>query len=90
MQPTRSVGVRELKQNATKILRQVRQRGVAVQITYRGRIIERLLPVQQPKSTSARQPAVWTELDELAAEIGARWPAKVNAVDAVRKGRREL
>ena len=90
MQATRSVGVRELKQHTSKILRQVRQRSVEVQITYRGQIIARLLPVRLTKSTLARRSPVWTDLDELAAEIGARWPAKVNAVDAVREGRREL
>ena len=90
MQPTRSVGVRELKQHATKILRQVRQRSVAVQITYRGQVIARLLPVRPPKSVSARRSTVWTDLDELAAEIGAHWPTRVDAVDAVREGRREL
>ena len=90
MQATRSVGVRELKQHTSQILRQVRQRSVEVQITYRGQIIARLLPVRQTKSTLARRSTVWTDLDELAAEIGARWRAKVSAVDAVREGRREL
>lgn len=90
MQTTRSVGVRELKQHTTQILRQVRQRSVEIQITYRGRIIARLLPVQLRKSTPRRRSPVWTDLDELAAEIGARWPTKVSAVDAVREGRREL
>jgi prevent-host-death family protein len=90
MQATRSVGVRELKQHTTQILRQVRQRSVEVQITYRGQIIARLLPVRPTKLTLPRHSPVWTDLDELAAEIGARWPAKVSAVDAVREGRREL
>jgi len=90
MQTTRSVGVRELKQRTTQILRQVRQRSVEVQVTYRGQIIARLLPVRLTKPISPRRSSVWTDLDELAAEIGARWPAKVSAVDAVREGRREL
>lgn len=90
MQATRSVGVRELKQHTTQILRQVRQRSVEVQITYRGQIIARLLPVRLTKPILPRRSSVWTDLDELAAEIGARWPAKVSAVDAVREGRREL
>lgn len=90
MQATRSVGVRELKQHTTKILRQVRQRSVEVQITYRGQIIARLLPVRLTKPVLPRRSSVWTDLDELAAEIGARWPTKVSAVEAVREGRREL
>lgn len=88
-QTTRSVGVRELKQHATQILRQVRQRGIEVQITYRGQIVARLLPVRLPKPVLPQRSSVWTDLDELAAEIGARWPAQVSAVEAVREERRE-
>lgn len=89
MQTTRSVGVRELKQHTTQILRQVRQKSVEVQITYHGQIIARLVPVRPLKSTGSRKSPVWTDLDELAAEIGARWPARVSAAEAVREGRRE-
>ena len=31
--------------------------------------------------------AAWDQLDILAAEIGARWPAGVSSVDAVAEGR---
>ena len=34
--------------------------------------------------------AYWADVDRLAAEIGARWPAGVSASDAVARGRREL
>jgi hypothetical protein len=32
--------------------------------------------------------AVWTNLDQLAAEIGAHWPEGVSAAEAVRQERR--
>ncbi len=90
MQTKRSVGVRELRQHATEIVRQVRVKGATVQITYRGKVIAQLTPVHEPLSAPKETSAVWTDLDRLAAEIGARWPTQVNAVDAVREGRREL
>ena len=90
MQPKRSVGVRELRQHATEIVRQVRVKRATVEITYRGKVIAKLIPVREARPTSKENTAVWTDLDRLAAEIGARWPARVSAVDAVREGRREL
>lgn len=90
MQVKRSVGVRELRQHTTEIVRQVRVRRVPVQITYRGKVIAQLMPAREPLSTPKETAAVWTDLDQLAVEIGARWPAYVSAVHAVREGRREL
>ncbi|MCL4394908.1 MAG: type II toxin-antitoxin system Phd/YefM family antitoxin [Chloroflexi bacterium] len=90
MRSTRTVGVRELRQHATEIVRQVRVKGVAVQITYRGKVIARLIPVSENLAPPKESSAVWSDLDQLAAEIGARWPANATALDAVRDGRREL
>jgi prevent-host-death family protein len=66
MRPTRTVGVRELRQRATEIVRQVRVKGVAVQITYRGKVVARLVPVPENLAPSKESPAVWTDLDQLA------------------------
>ena len=90
MPTQRSVGVRELRQHATEIVRQVRVKRTTVQITFRGKIVAQLMPVRGPRPTPKVTAAVWTDLDSLAAEIGARWPTQVSAVDAVREGRREL
>ena len=86
----RSVGVRELRQHATEIVRQVRVKRATVQITYRGKVIAQLVPVHEPAPLPKETSMVWTDLDRLAAEIGARWPTNVSAVDAAREGRREL
>jgi prevent-host-death family protein len=83
-----SVGVRELKANASGILRRVRDRGETVEVTHRGRVIARIVPVAAPERAASEDGAVWSDIDRLAAEIGARWPAGVTAVDAVREGRR--
>jgi prevent-host-death family protein len=41
----RSIGVRELKVHTSRILRRVRERGEAVEVTYRGRPVARLIPI---------------------------------------------
>jgi antitoxin (DNA-binding transcriptional repressor) of toxin-antitoxin stability system len=86
----RSVGVRELRQHATEIVRQVRVKRATIQITYRGKVIAQLMPVHEPLPSPKENAAVWTDLDRLATEIGARWPKHVSAVAAVREGRRDL
>ena len=85
-----SIGVRELKGRTSEILRRVRERAETIDVTYRGRVVARLVPVEQASADAEQVSAVWTDIDRLAAHIGARWPAGVSAVDAVREGRREL
>jgi prevent-host-death family protein len=85
-----SVGIRELKERTSQILRLVRQNGQEVQITYHGRVVARLIPAGASQPDATELAAVWTDLDRLAAEIGARWPSDVTAADAVSEGRREL
>ncbi len=85
----RSIAVRELKEHTGAILRRVREQGEELEITYHGRPIARLIPIRST-ATSATLAPIWADLDRLAAEIGARWPAEVTAAEAVREGRREL
>ncbi|MBI4287253.1 MAG: type II toxin-antitoxin system prevent-host-death family antitoxin [Chloroflexi bacterium] len=83
------IGSRELKQKASEVLRRVREGGETISITYRGRIVARLVPVNK-KTEKAETLGVWADMDEVAAEIGARWPVGVTAAKAVREQRREL
>ena len=61
-----------------------------MEVTHRGRVVARIVPVAAPETAASEDGAVWSDIDRLAAEIGARWPAGVTAVDAVREGRRDL
>lgn len=85
-----SVGIRELKEHTSEILRKVRTRHAEVEITYRGHVVARLVPVNRSGGVSRNFEEVWTDLDSLAQEIGANWPRGVSALEAVREGRREL
>lgn len=68
-----TIGVRELKQHTSAVLAQVREKGEEVEITYRGQVIARIVPVRPPHSRSrSRKPsAAWLAMDELARQIGA-------------------
>lgn len=81
------IGIRDLKAHASRIVAKVRDERQPVGITYHGRIVARIVPVDAPTTDDA---AVWAEIDQLAAEISARWPAGVTAAEAVDEGRRRL
>jgi prevent-host-death family protein len=83
---TRSVGIRELKQDASRIIRRVRETGEETAVTVRGEVVALLVPVAVPRRRRGRSP--WTEFDALAREIGRRWPKGATARDAVREQRR--
>jgi prevent-host-death family protein len=81
-----TVGIRELKQQTSELIRKVRESGSEIAITYHGKVVARLVPVREsvhPEETGR----AWSELDELAAEIGAHWPEDVSASEAVAEGR---
>jgi prevent-host-death family protein len=81
-----SVGIRELKQKTSQLVCKVREEGVQIQVTYRGEVVALLVPVE--RKPDPQEPKAWVALDHLAAEIGARWPKGVSAVEAISEGRR--
>jgi prevent-host-death family protein len=85
-----TVGVRELKQETSKILRRVREKGETIEITYHGEVVARLVPVAPPEPTDEEIAAILTNLEALSAEISAKWPEGVSALDAINDVRREL
>ena len=82
-----TVGIRELKQQASQLVRLVREQGSEVQITYRGKVVALLIPARRVEPGEGEGRA-WMELDHLTAEIGARWPAGVAAAGGGAGGRR--
>jgi prevent-host-death family protein len=86
----RTVGVRELKTSASRLLRRVRERGEEIQVTYRGQVVARIVPVLERRAPAGADAGVWSDLDRLAAEIGGHWPKGITAAAAVTEGRRDL
>jgi len=85
-----SVGIRELKQRTSEIVRRVREDGKGIDITCRGQVVARIVPPESPEATRERSRRAWDRLDELAKQVSAAWPEGVSAVEAVREQRREL
>lgn len=86
----RKIGVRELKERTSEIVRQLREQHETFEITYHGRAVGRLVPVSKDDTRDISIGAWSSSMDELAGEIGSQWPGGVSAIDAVREQRREM
>jgi antitoxin (DNA-binding transcriptional repressor) of toxin-antitoxin stability system len=88
-QPTRTVGVGELKAHADEIVREVHETGRPVDIVQDGKVAVRLspAPMADPETPDAssieeRERAVrdWlSQMDEVSREIATVWPRGVSA-----------
>ena len=86
----KSVGVRELKAHASEILRGVRERGEMIELTFHGRAIALLVPIEAKRRDDTDWHELWADMDRLAEEIAAYWPEGVSAAEAVAEDRRRL
>ena len=84
------IGIRQLKQQASELVRRVSEGKEIITITNRGNAVARLVPVEDAESKRVHVEAVWVGMDEIALEIGASWPKEVSAVEAVKERRREF
>ncbi len=87
------VGVRELKVRASEIIRDVRERRARYTITYRGRPVGLLMPLEEarpPDLSPVGEPAtaVWEELTRLGEEIGRGWRSPLTSTELLSEMRR--
>lgn len=87
------IGVRELKTRASEIMRNVRKRRARYVITYRGRPVGMLTPLEQAPivgSDSVAESAdeVWAELTRLGEQISQGWRSPQTSADLLSTMRR--
>jgi antitoxin (DNA-binding transcriptional repressor) of toxin-antitoxin stability system len=86
------VGVKELKIHVSEIVRNVRERRARYVITYRGRTVGILAPLEvtpESEALSGEQgPTAWEELTRLGEEIGRGWRSPLTAVELLSEMRR--
>jgi prevent-host-death family protein len=84
-----TVGVRELKQDASRILRRVREEGESFDVTYHGKVIAKLVPVEDAESRLRSFDEFIAEWDALTAD-DPDMPVGNYAVESVRESRRRI
>ena len=87
------VGVRELKAHASEIIREVREERARYVITYRGRPVGMLVPLEEPGSGTMplAEPAdatAWEALTRLGEEIGRQWRSPLTSAELLSEMRR--
>jgi prevent-host-death family protein len=87
------IGVRELKVRASEIVRAVRERRARYTITYRGRPVGVLLPLDEPSAAGVLPDdeagrTVWEELTEIGEEIGRGWQSDKSSYELLSQMRR--
>lgn len=84
------IGVRELKTHASEIVRSVRDERARYLVTYRGRPVGVLLPLDEAGDALAEteEDAVWQELSELGEEIGQGWQSPLTSAELLSEMRR--
>lgn len=94
-----TIGVRELKNQTTEVLRDVREQQAEYIVTYRGQPVALLLPLGEENRQKLQQPsivkpkptaALLAELEMLRQKIGRAWRTKLTAAEAVAEQRRTL
>jgi len=90
-----TIGVRELRERTTEVLRQIRERQAEYIITYQGRPVALLLPINTETVEAAmvqagRRSVVggWETYARLAEQVRQEWPAELETQDLVDEIRR--
>ena len=89
------IGVRELREQTSEVIRRVREERAEYVVTYRGRPVAAILPLDTEQAEAemvraAKDSVVgtWERYERLAEEIRGAWPADVSTqdvIDAVRR-----
>ena len=89
------IGVRELRERTSEVIRRVREDGVEYVVTYQGRPVAVILPLDTERAEAemvqAGKRAVlgdWEQYERLAKDIRDAWPADVSTqdlMDAIRR-----
>ena len=79
----RTLGIRELRDTMSEVLRAVEEEGAVIEVTNHGRVVARLVPVPRPQLAPEEIDELIAAIDSVAAELGARWPVGVTARDAL-------
>lgn len=85
-----NIGIRALKAHASELIRNIREKRARYIITYRGRPVAVLSPLEQPpgQQQPAEDPQAWDELGALGETITRRWTSNQSAADILADMRR--
>jgi antitoxin (DNA-binding transcriptional repressor) of toxin-antitoxin stability system len=82
------VGVRELKEQASEIIRRVREEGVSFDVTYRGDVVATIRPIDHPTPSREERLAAVERGTALAKRLANLGPdGQIDAAEMIRRDR---
>ncbi len=89
------IGVRELRERTSEVIRRVREDRVEYVVTYQGRPVAIILPLDAERAEAEMVQAVkkavptdWERYEQIAQDIRDAWPADISTqdlIDAIRR-----
>jgi prevent-host-death family protein len=79
----RKIGIRELKAHLSETVRDVQEQGEIVDITCRGEIVARIVPVPNEGASHSSTRAAIMDLNSLRAEIGRLWTPGLSVQEVI-------
>ena len=89
------IGVRELRERTSEVIRRMREERAEYVITHQGRPVAIILPLdteraeaEMVQASKNAAPGSWESFEQLAQEIRAAWPEDVSSqdlIDAIRR-----
>ncbi len=82
------IGVRDLKIHASEIVRRVKEKRERFVVTYRGRPVATINPVEEVSPMLESGPSAWDELVSLGQQIGQNWQSEQTSTEILSSLRR--
>jgi prevent-host-death family protein len=89
------IGVRELRQRTSEVIRRVREEGAEYVVTHQGRPVAIILPLDTERAEAEMVragkkavPSTWEQYEQIAQEIRDAWPedqSTQDLIDAIRR-----
>jgi prevent-host-death family protein len=87
----KTIEVDELKEHIDEVLRMVEEQGETFEIIDHGKVVARIVPVDEAKSSTKRDlTPFWEEMERVATEIGSYLSGPVDVNEIMRDIRRDL
>ena len=86
----KTISINDLNKRINEVLRLLKEESETIALTEHGKVVAQIVPT--PASSTQNQQnmeAFWTKTDQLAREIGAYLPEKVDVVDIMNDMRSE-
>ena len=82
------IGIRDLKARASEVIRSVREKRARYLVTFRGRPVAAIVPLDRGEAATPGISQAWRTLTEIGEEIGRGWRSDQSSLELLKEIRR--